>query len=306
MFDHSTFAAPQTEARPQNPLSRAQSTRPGRFKGHSSKSRIRIQRIALTVIVAWACSGGIAQESPYRPGPNRYPKFDGKQAESDIGYGHVAALPLPRTILYNVTPAALAADAESLRKLGFDAFFITGVAPEWSTDIWGSDGEPWTIGRSDKNWQLVCKANERCKELVAETFLTMAFSHSFDWFDDLAWQKIENNFYQFGLFAKTAGCTGLAIDIEYVGEQYSFDWKGYDYKGYTRRDLVEQVRKRGRQMARGIFEAFPEVRFLTFPEQDYNLGSWLHAEWIEEAARRQAPGGVHLCTEYTYRRPNIR
>ena len=254
----------------------------------------------------FAVAAAFAQDSPYRPGPGRYPKFDGKQAESGIIYGNVPALPLPRTILYSVTPAALAADADHLRKLGFDAFFITGVASEWSTDVWGSDGEPWTVGRADKNWQLVRKATERCKQVDADTFLTMAFSHRFDWFDDLAWQKIENNFFQFALFAKTAGCTGVAIDIEYIGEQYSFGWEGYDYAGCTRRDLAEQVRKRGRQIARAIFDAFPGVRFLTFPEQGYNLGTWLHVEWIEEAARRKAPGGIHFCTEYTYRRPNLR
>lgn len=248
----------------------------------------------------------VAQDSPYLPAPGRYPKFDGKLAESGITYGNVPALPLPRTILYSVTPTALAADADQLRKLGFDAFFITGVVPEWSTDVWGSDGEPWTVGHADKNWQLVRKATERCKQVGAETFLTMAFSHHFEWFDDLAWQKIENNFFQFALFAKTAGCTGVAIDIEYIGEQYSFGWEGYDYAGYTRRDLVAQVRKRGRQIGRAIFDAFPAVRFLTFPEQGYNLGTWLHVEWIEEAARRKAPGGIHFCTEYTYRRPNIR
>jgi hypothetical protein len=265
-----------------------------------------IPRASLIAILALKCSATVAQDSPYRPGPNRYPKFDGKQAESGITYGDVPSLSKPRTILYSVSPAALVADAESLLKLGFDAFFITGVAPEWSTDIWGSDGEPWTIGRSDKNWQTVQKANVRCKQLGAETFLTMAFSHHFDWFDDLAWQKIENNFSQFTLFAKSSGCTGVAIDIEYVGEQYSFAWSGYDYAGYTRHDLVEQVRKRGTQIARAVFDAFPEVRFLTFPEQGYNLGSWLHVEWIEEAARRRAQGGIHFCTEYTYRRPNIR
>jgi hypothetical protein len=266
----------------------------------------RILRFAVTATLALTCSGTLAQDSPYRPGPGRYPKFDGKQAEPGIAYGNAPALTPPRTVLYSVSPAALAADAESLLKLGFNAFFITGVASEWSTDIWGADGEPWTVGRSDKNWQLVRKANERCKSLSAETFLTLAFSHHFDWFDDLAWQKIENNFYQFALFAKTAGCTGVAIDIEYIGEQYSFGWEGYDYVGYTRHDLVKQVRKRGRQIACAVFDAFPEVRFLTFPEQGYNLGSWLHVEWIEEAARRNAPGGIHFCTEYTYRRPNIR
>lgn len=252
------------------------------------------------------CSVALAQDSPYRPGPNRYPKFAGKQAEPGITYGKVPALPLPRTILYSVSPTALTNDAEKLVKMGFNAFFITGVASEWSVDVWGSDGEPWTIGRSDKNWQLVCKATERCKQLDAETFLTLAFSHRFDWFDDLAWQKIENNFRQYALFAKTSGCTGVAIDIEYIGEQYSFEWEGYDYKAYSRADLVKQIRKRARQIAVAVLDAFPDAKFLTFPEQYYHLGTWLHVEWIEEAARRNAPGGIHFCTEYTYRRPNIR
>lgn len=268
--------------------------------------REQILRLAVVTGLLYASTANAAPESPYHPGPGRYPKFDGKQVETGMTYGNVPALPMPRTILYSVSPTALIADAEQLRKLGFDAFFITGVAPEWSTDVWGSDGEPWTVGRADKNWQLVRKATERCRQLNAETFLTMAFSHRLDWFDDLAWQKIENNFFQFALFAKTAGCTGVAIDIEYIGEQYSFGWEGYDYAGYSRSDLVAQVRKRGRQIARAVFDAFPEVRFLTFPEQGYNLGTWLHVEWIEEAARRKAPGGVHFCLEYTYRRPNIR
>lgn len=264
-----------------------------------------LQRV-LIVFIALIGPVALAQHSPYQPGPNRYPQFDGKKAEPNIAYGIVPELTLPRTILYSVSPAALLADAESLVKLGFNAFFITGVAPEWSSDIWGSDGEPWTVGRADQNWQRVKAANERCARLDAETFLTMAFSHHLDWFDDLAWQKIENNFYQFALFAKTTGCTGVAIDIEYIGEQYSFAWEGYEYAGYSRRDLVEKVRQRGTQIACAIFDAFPEVRFLTFPEQGYNLGTWLHVEWIEEAARRNAPGGIHFCTEYTYRRPNIR
>jgi hypothetical protein len=252
------------------------------------------------------CSITLAQDSPYRPGPNRYPHYDRKTAEPKVTYGRVPSLPFPKTILYSVSPAALAADADQLLKLGFDAFFITGVASEWSTDVWGSDGESWTIGRSDKNWQTVRKANERCQQLGAETFLTMAFTHRFDWFDDLAWQKIENNFRQFALFAKTSGCTGVAIDIEYIGEQYSYSWEGYDYVGYSRRDLAELIRKRGTQIAGAVLDAFPEARFLTFPEQYYHLGTWLHIAWIEEAARRNAPGGIHYCTEYTYRRANIR
>src|ERR1043166_9705146 len=45
---------------------------------------------------------------------------------------------------------------------------------------------------------------------------------------------------------------------------------------------------------------------LTFPECGLNLGTAIQVAWIEEAARRHAPGGVHYCAEYTYRNPNIR
>lgn len=269
-----------------------------------------LHRFVTLVIVCAMLSGAaiaaFAQESPYRAGPGLFPKFDGKQAEPGVTYGPVSALPLPRTILYAVSPQGLLSDAEAWTKMGFGAFFVTGVASEWSTDIWAVDKEPWTMGSADTTWQIMRKANERCRQLGAETFLTMAFTHTLDWFDDLAWQKIENNFRQFALFAKSSGCTGIAIDIEYIGHQYSFSWSDYDYIGYTRRDLVEKVRSRGTQIGRAIFDAFPDAKFLTFPEQGYNLGSWLHAAWIEEAARRSAPGGVHFCVEYTYRRPNIR
>jgi hypothetical protein len=46
--------------------------------------------------------------------------------------------------------------------------------------------------------------------------------------------------------------------------------------------------------------------FATFPDCGLNLGTAIHVAWIEEAARRSAPGGVHYFTEYTYRNPNIR
>ncbi len=273
-----------------------------------SDFRARVTRFgkSTAALLILCCAIAFAQSSPYRPGPNRYPHYDRKTAEAKVIYGQVPALSMPKTILYSVSAEKLLADVDQLSKLGFDAFFITGVASEWSTDVWGSDGESWTIGRSDKSWQAVRQANERCRQIGAETFLTMAFTHRFDWFDDLAWQKIENNFKQFALFAKTSGCTGVAIDIEYIGEQYSYSWEGYDYAGYDRRDLAELIRKRGTQIACAVLDAFPEARFLTFPEQYYHLGTWLHIAWIEEAARRNAPGGIHYCLEYTYRRANIR
>jgi len=70
--------------------------------------------------------------------------------------------------------------------------------------------------------------------------------------------------------------------------------------------LAKQVRKRMTRVAAILYDEFPDMVFLTFPEEGFSLGSVIHAAWIEEAARRNAPGGVHYCTEYTYRNPNIR
>jgi hypothetical protein len=98
----------------------------------------------------------------------------------------------------------------------------------------------------------------------------------------------------------------VAIDIEYIHEQYHFTWPGYTYDGYTRRQLVETIRARMTAVACALYEEFPDLVLLTLPEGTVGLGGVIQAAWIEEAARRQAPGGVHLCTEYSYRRPNLR
>jgi hypothetical protein len=49
-----------------------------------SMSNARISWSAMVVTLALTCSGTSAHDSPYRPGPGRYPKFDGKQAEAGI------------------------------------------------------------------------------------------------------------------------------------------------------------------------------------------------------------------------------
>jgi hypothetical protein len=59
-------------------------------------------------------------------------------------------------------------------------------------------------------------------------------------------------------------------------------------------------------VARVLYREFPALVLLTFPECGLSLGTAIQVAWIEEAARRQAPGGVHYCTESTYRNPNIR
>ncbi len=229
-----------------------------------------------------------------------------KVPEPGVHYGSVPDLSLPKTILFSIGPEDLARDAEAWVKRGVQAFFLDFVAREWSSDIWARDGKPWTIGPSDETFQKAKRANEECRKLGCETFLKIAFDHTFEWFNDIAWQRIDDNFRQFAIFARETGCTGIALDIEYVSEQYTFTWDGYDYRGYTREDLVEKVRRRMTRVIQILYDEFPNMVLLTFPEEGFSLGTVIQAAWIEEAARRNAPGGVHYCLESTYRRPNIR
>ena len=234
------------------------------------------------------------------------PRIPSKIAEPGLSYGNVDDLTLPKTILFSASPEDIAADAEEWARRGVQAFFMNYVAREWSSDIWAKDGKPWTIGESDETFQKAKEANAVCRRIGSETFLKVAFDHYFEWFNDTAWQKANHNFRQFAIFARDTGCNGIALDIEYVGEQYDFDWEGYSYKGYTRADLVEMIRTRMTRVIQILYDEFPDMVFLTFPEQGLRLGGVIHAAWLEEAALRDAPGGVHYCTEHTYRNPNIR
>ncbi len=252
--------------------------------------------------------GGFLIAAAPRVGAQLPQAFEGFASEPEPGlsYGQVADFSLPKTILFSAGPEHIIADAEEWARRGVQAFFLDFVAREWSSDIWARDGKPWTIGESDETFQKAKRANEICRKIGAETFLKIAFDHTFEWFNDIAWQRIYNNFRQFAIFARETGCTGIAIDIEYVGEQYAFDWPGYDYDGYTRADLVAKVRERMTRVIQILYEEFPDMVFLTFPEEGFSLGTVIQAAWLEEAARRNAPGGFVYCVERTYRRPNIR
>lgn len=225
--------------------------------------------------------------------------------EPGLHYGKVSELPLPKTIFFGAGLDDILADADEWAHHGVNAYFVDYVAREWSTDIWAVDGKAWTIGAADETFQKAKRASAKCRNIGAETFLKVSFDHTFDWFDDVAWQKINSNFRQFAIFARDAGFDGIALDIEYIGEQYHFNWKGYDYKGYTRQDLVTKIDQRMTSVIRILYDEFPNMVFLTFPEQGLGLGSVIHRAWVEEAARRNAPGGFHYCTEFTYRTTNL-
>ena len=89
------------------------------------------------------------------------------KAEPGVIYGAVPGFPLPKTILLSVGPDEIIADAQAWQQHGINAFFLDYVARDWSSDIWATDGEPWTIGASDKTFQKTKQATAVARRLGA-------------------------------------------------------------------------------------------------------------------------------------------
>jgi len=216
----------------------------------------------------------------------------------------------PNTLLFSpITPEYLKDTAAEWKTTGFDGFLFSGIMRNWADDIWAADGDGTTRGENDGTFKRIKLCNDECRKSgISENFIKVAFySHVPLWTDDAAWEKLNENFRQAARFARMTGCKGIALDIEYVGEQYDLDWEGYDYKGYTKSDLRSAAVKRGRELVKAMLENYPDIVFLTLPEgiNFYGpLATDLFVGMVQGMAESDAPGGVHLLTEHSYKMVN--
>jgi len=216
----------------------------------------------------------------------------------------------PDTLLFSpITPEYLKDTAAEWKATGFDGFLLAGVMRNWADDIWAADGDGTTRGENDQTFKRIKRCNDECrKHGITENFIKVAFySHVPLWTDDAAWEKFDENFRQAARFARMTGCKGIALDIEYVGEQYDLDWREYDYKGYTKDELRSAAVKRGRELVKAMLQSYPDMVFLTLPEgiNYYGpLATDLFVGMVRGMAESDAPGGVHLLTERSYKTVN--
>ncbi len=214
--------------------------------------------------------------------------------------------PQPKTLLFSpITPEYLKDTAADWKATGFDGFLLSGIMRNWADDIWASDGDSTTRGMNDLTFRRVKACNDECKkEGIEDNFIKIAFySHVPLWTDDQAWKGLCLNFYEVARFARKSGCRGIALDIEYVSEQYDLDWEGYDYQGYTESELLAAAIIRGQELIQAMLKGYPDMVYLNLPEGITYYGPLagnLFSGMVQAMAHANAPGGMYLLTEASY------
>ncbi len=230
----------------------------------------------------------------------------GPLSDIDTGSLSESSEAYPKTILFATIPFEYLADtAERWASNRISGVMLAKVMRNWDSDIWQTPDGERMVGGSNPLFRRICRMHEIClKHGMDSNFIKVAFySHLPDWFDDAGWKTLCDNFREGAIFARDSGCRGLAIDIEYIAEIYDLSWDAYLDPGYPRDRLRSQAARRGAEIAASMLDAYPDMEILQLPEGMHFYGPLaadLFRGMLSEAARRRAPGGLHLLTEMSY------
>ncbi len=213
----------------------------------------------------------------------------------------------PKMICYSVQPNGYLDDHAAEVKKIYDGFFFTvGSWERFAERFVGTNGvpaeQPGWVAAARKNLAALRAAQ------VTENFLDIAFEQDGRWPSPqslLAKSFTETKEAQFaalGRMAREIGFRGVAIDVEYPYPRYILTNPIYNYDDYTAGDLEAAAFRQGQRSIAALLDAFPEAVVLVLPGdirscpivRAYMLGI------LDSMAARDAPGGFHLATEYSY------
>lgn len=212
----------------------------------------------------------------------------------------------PRTLLFSPMNATYLRDtAKSWADRGFRGFLFDGVMASCISDVWATDGDPKTRDEDDALCREIKACNDECRRYgIDANFVKVAFYEELpDWFDDGAWTQLAGNLRQGARFARMSGCAGVAIDTEYVAQQYDPGWAGYQKAPRPLPELKAKARERWRMVIAGMLQEYPAMVLLTLPEGMIHYGplyNEVFAGMLQACADADAPNGLHVMTEGTY------
>ncbi len=217
----------------------------------------------------------------------------------------------PRTLVFSpINVNYLRETAPLWAERGMGGFLFDQIMNDWTSDVWAVDGDVKTRGEDDKLLQETLACNRACAAVgINANFVKAAFYSEWpDPFDDAAWKQIAENFRQGARFAKMSESKGVAIDTEYIAQQYQPTWEGYAKNPQPLPALKSKVAERWHTILAGMLQEFPEMELLTLPEGVHYYGelySDLFRGMVGAMADAKAPGGIHVMTEGTYHNTDV-
>lgn len=220
----------------------------------------------------------------------------------------LSAAVIPAMLWYCVSPNAYFNDHAAELKGRYDGYFF--VLWSWDTgvaSILGADGNAPT----NPDWWPLATRNVAALRAhgITENFAAVTFGSNEEWpsaqlLRSEEWTaKMRGRFETLGRATKAAGFKGVSLDMEYPYQRYALDARVYKYEDYTPGDLVAGAFRQGQATAGGLLDGFPEAIVFVLPGglRGYPIGERFMLGMLDEMARRNAPGGMHLATEWSYK-----
>lgn len=211
----------------------------------------------------------------------------------------------PAMIGYSMYPNSYVDDHAAEIKKMYDGFFF-------SVGSW-ENARARFEGASPKDAAWLAKARTNVAALkkagATENFLTVAFGDSGEWpsADNLLSKeysgKMAAEYAALARVARSLGFRGLCIDVEYPFPRYELGHPIYTYKGYTAGDLLKAARAQGRGVMQAILKEFPDAVIWSLPGDAFRtrpIGREFSFGLLEAMAEKDAPGGFHQGSEFTY------
>ncbi|HUZ45028.1 MAG TPA: hypothetical protein VMW54_00175 [Terriglobia bacterium] len=213
----------------------------------------------------------------------------------------------PAMLCYSVQPNGYLDDHAAEIKKIYDGFFFTvGSWERFDERFAGVNGVP----PEQSGWVATVRKNLESLRAagVTENFLDVAFEQDGGWpsAQSLLTKSftgiMETQFAALGRLARELGFRGVAIDIEYPYRRYDLSNPIYGYDDYTAGDLTAAAFRQGQRSAAALLDAFPEAAILLLPGdlRSSPIGRAYQLGVLDLMSTRDAPGGFHLASEYSY------
>jgi hypothetical protein len=213
----------------------------------------------------------------------------------------------PKMIAYSASPNGYLNDHASEIARLYDGFFFGGGS--WEDAVKRFEG---SSGATPEARQWMEEVRQNLASLrragVTENLLTVHWAANGRHprpetiFSETFTANMEKQFAALGRTAKRLGFRGVSLDLEYAAGMWEIHDKQYRFENYTVEDVLDAVRRQGHKAMSALLNAYPEAVIFVLPGnlRHWAVDAYYQLGLIEALAERDAPGGLHFGSEWTY------